>query len=121
MARRERRPTANQNEESIIAAIPMISRKFTDRTGRAWVVAESPPRLLALLGRRERRGAPRSHAREPGRAGSRLATRELDVPCLQFESSRERRRLSPIPSAWAEMREDELEDLLGASTPAPPA
>jgi len=43
------------------------------------------------------------------------------VPCLHFEASHECRRLTPIPLGWEEMREDELEELLSASTVLPEA
>jgi hypothetical protein len=39
----------------------------------------------------------------------------------KLESARQRRQLTPIPSGWEEMREDELEDLLGASPLLPRA
>lgn len=97
----------------------MIRRSFTDRDGRAWTVSEAPPRVLTLIGARERRNAPRSHGRVAGAA--RFATRDLATPCLQFESARHRRQLTPIPARWDEMREDELEDLLGAATVLPEA
>jgi hypothetical protein len=103
--------------ESVIANIAMIRRTFTDRDGVAWTVAESPPRVLTLIRPRERRHEPRTHDRVVGAA--RFATRDLGVPCLQFESARQRRQLTPIPSGWEEIREDELEDLLGASTLLP--
>ena len=90
----------------------MITRTFTDRNGRAWAVSASPPRALTLIPPRERRHEPRSHERVIGAA--RFATRDLGVPCLHFESSRERRQLTPIPAGWEEMPEDELEDLLVA-------
>ncbi|HXT17474.1 MAG TPA: hypothetical protein VN706_17670 [Gemmatimonadaceae bacterium] len=92
----------------------MIRRSFTDRDGVAWTVAESPPRVLTLIRARERRGEPRSRGRVAGAA--RFATRDLDMPCLRFESARQRRQVTPIPSGWEEMPEDELEDLLGTST-----
>jgi hypothetical protein len=92
-----------------------IRRTFTDRTGAEWSVAESRPRVLRLVSPRERRSEPRS-GRRPD-ATERLGTRSLDVPALEFESLREDRQLTPIPVGWEQMRDDELEDLLGASRP----
>lgn len=92
----------------------MIRRRFTDRDGLAWTVAESPPRVLTLIRPRERRNEPRTLDRVVGAA--RFATRGLGLPCLHFESPGQRRQLTPIPSGWEEMKEDELEGLLNAST-----
>jgi hypothetical protein len=92
-----------------------VRRTFTDRTGAEWSVAESPPRVLRLVLPRERRSEPRS-GRRPDPA-ARLGTRSLNVPALEFESLREDRQLTPIPPGWEQMRDDELEDLLGASRP----
>ena len=95
----------------------MIRRGFTDRAGRVWTVTESPPRVLTLIRPRERRQEPRVQERVVGAA--RFATRGLGVPCLLFESSGMRRQLTPIPSAWEEMGEGALEQLLDASRVAP--
>jgi len=111
--------TTSDDDESVIGAIVMIRRSFTDRDGVAWTVAESPPRVLTLIRRRDRRHEPRSRVRAVGAA--RFATRDLSVPCLQFESARYRRQLTPIPLGWEEIPEDQLEDLLGASTSLPTA
>lgn len=108
-----------ESPDSVIGTIVMVRRGFTDRTGRDWTVTESPPRVLTLVRPRERRHEERVHERVVGAA--RFATRGLGVPCLLFESSDSRRRLTPIPSAWEEMQEDELEDLLSDSTVLPKA
>jgi len=97
----------------------MIRRNFTDRDGLAWTVAESPPRVLTIIHRRERRKEPRTQQRIVGKA--RRAMLGLGVPCLRFESAREHRQLTPIPAGWEQMGEDELEDLLGVSTALPEA
>jgi len=93
-------------------------RTFTDRYGVEWTVTESLPRDAAAETSRERRSEPRSQPRSRARSrrAVNLATRDLDLPSLQFESSRQRRRLAPIPPGWEQMPHDELEDLLGAST-----
>jgi hypothetical protein len=90
----------------------MVRRKVVDRDGIEWAVAESPPPVLTLVPR-DRRSEPRSQPRTVG--APRPAMRPLELPFLQFESSHERRQLTPIPSDWDTMPEDELEDLLGAS------
>ena len=92
---------------------PVIHRTFTDRTGCAWTVSESPPRLLTLIADRERRSEPRSRRRHAG--GTPFATRDLGLPSLLFESSHERRQLTPIPPQWGAMPDDQLEHLLGES------
>jgi hypothetical protein len=97
----------------------MIRRSFTDRDGLAWTVAESPPRVLTSIHRRERRKEPRTQQRVFGAA--RRATHDLGAPCLQFESARQRRQLTPIPAGWEQMGEVELEELLGASRALPEA
>jgi hypothetical protein len=103
----------------VIGTIAMMRRSFTDATGVEWAVVESPPRVLTLIRPRERRGEERMRERVVGAA--RFATRGAGVPCLHFEASHERRRLTPIPTGWEEMREDELAGLLSASTLMPEA
>ncbi len=103
----------------MIGSIAMMRRSFTDATGVEWAVVESPPRVLTLIRPRERHGEMR--LLERGVGASRFATRGLGVPCLHFEASHERRQLTPIPTGWEEMREDELEELLSASTLMPEA
>jgi hypothetical protein len=102
----------------VIGTISQMRRSFTDTTGVEWAVVESPPRMLTLIRPRERRGEPRLLERV---VGARFATRGLGVPCLHFEASHERRQLTPIPTGWEEMREDELEELLSASSLMPEA
>ncbi|MEO6878213.1 MAG: hypothetical protein ABI205_07000 [Gemmatimonadaceae bacterium] len=63
---------------------------------------------------RERRAEARS-AERTFPAAERLTTRPLDLPWLCFESSTERRRLSPMPNGWYDLPDDELEDLIGLS------
>ena len=111
--------TADDGDEDVIGTISMMRRSFTDATGVEWAVVESPPRVLTLIRPRERRGEPRLLAGVVGAA--RFATRDLGAPCLHFEASHERRQLTPIPTGWEEMREDELEELLSASSLMPEA
>lgn len=109
----------DEGDEDVIGTISMMRRSFTDAAGVEWVVVESPPRVLTLLRPRERHGEPRLLQRVVGAA--RFATRGLGVPYLHFEASHERRQLTPIPTGWEEMPEDELEELLSASTVMPEA
>ena len=78
-----------------------------------WTVSESPPRVLTLITDRERRSEPRSRRRDSG--GTRFATRDFGLASLLFESSHGRRQLTPVPSNWETVPDDELEDLLGES------
>jgi len=100
-----------ETDGRVIGSIMMLRRKFSDREGVERTVAESPPHVVTLV-QRDRRSEPRSQLRAVG--APRLATRPLELPFLQFESSRERRQLMPIPPHWDTMLEDDLEDLLGA-------
>ncbi len=90
-------------------------RQFTDRSGTRWMVTEKAETARMVPEPRERRTAPRTGQRPVDR-GKRLATRTLDLPWLCFESARETRRLSSIPAGWAQLAEDELEDLLADTT-----
>jgi hypothetical protein len=76
-----------------------------------WSVSEKTDATSTEEGPRERRSEPRSGSRAPAKA-NRLTTRTLALPWLCFESARETRRLSAVPSRWEELPEDELEDLL---------
>jgi hypothetical protein len=111
--------TSGDRDDFVIGTITMIRRSFTDTTGVAWLVSESPPRVLTLIRPRERRREEPRPERVVGAA--RFATRDVGVPCLHFEASHECRRLTPIPLGWEGMREDELEELLSASTVMPEA
>lgn len=92
------------------------TRQFTDRSGVRWRVyevagASASPESSAP---RERRTEVRSANRTAPKT-KRLTTRPLELSWLCFESRAERRRVSPVPSAWEGMAEDELEDLMGQS------
>ena len=90
-----------------------VSRTFNDLGGRRWEVWEVHPTAV------ERRSAT-AKAAELSPSGDRRRRSEPRVripPHLQqgwlaFESSRERRRLGPIPQGWASMSEPELSELL---------
>jgi hypothetical protein len=92
----------------------MPHRNFTDRSGVGWTVSEIA-KGLPFAGRRDRRGDPYS-GRRPITA-LQFAMRPFGLPWLCFESSGERRRLARVPARWDELREDQLERLLGESAP----
>jgi hypothetical protein len=89
-------------------------REFTDRAGVRWRVSVVHDTPAADAAPRERRAQSRSGPRLSPKA-KRLGTRPLELPWLCFESKTERRRVSPAPSGWEELAEDELEDLMGNS------
>ncbi|MDB4873980.1 MAG: hypothetical protein JWM41_426 [Gemmatimonadetes bacterium] len=89
-------------------------REFTDRAGVLWRVSVVHDTHATDAGPRERRANARSAVRDSPKA-KRLGTRPLELPWLCFESRTERRRVSPAPSGWEELAEDELEDLMGNS------
>jgi hypothetical protein len=79
------------------------SRTFTDAKGISWTVREIanpsvPPKLATLLGNDRRQGG-----------------------WLVFESSNEKRRLSPYPTSWLSFTDAELEASCGRAVSAPPA
>jgi hypothetical protein len=93
---------------------PAAVREFTDRTGVLWRVSIAHDTTTGTTEPRERRANVRSTARDAPTA-KRLGTRPLELPWLCFESKSERRRVSPAPSGWEELAEDELEDLMANS------
>ena len=72
----------------------MAYREFTDRTGVSWRAWDTRPHSAANVRARYAGG------------------------WLSFESARERRRLHPIPEAWADAPEHELWGWLAAAEPA---
>jgi hypothetical protein len=89
----------------------MAHRSFHDEMGREWEVWEVVPtaveRRIAKPAARpapvERRKVSETRVVVPDR---------LQKGWLAFQSGRERRRLSPIPSDWPEMTVSELLELL---------
>lgn len=92
----------------------MRHRVFTDRNGIRWTVSEVTKEAPAFVENRERRAEARSQNRRTAES-TRLTARPRDLPWLSFESVTTRRRVSSVPADWDELREDELEDLLGDS------
>ena len=88
----------------------MEHRTFEDRTGVRWRVAEIPGESPLGAKGRERRGETRSARKTPN---STMTTRPHAWLC--FESASERRKVPRVPSGWALLADDLLEDLLGRS------
>ena len=81
-----------------------LPREFTDSVGVTWTVREitpgpMPPKLLAMLGEDRRQGG----------------------WLLFLSADGERRRLSPVPAAWAELPDFELERWCMRARRVPPA
>jgi hypothetical protein len=94
----------------------MAHRAFRDADGRSWEVWDVQPSSVerraeraggkAFVGReRRRRSEPRVRIGEEFRDG-----------WLAFQSGRDRRRLAPVPTGWAGLRDDQLIELLARST-----
>ena len=104
----------------------MPHRAFTDATGVLWQVWEVIPqwsdRRTGVARRdaadraeaaavRDQRRVPDRRRGLPDRLPRIRLGNGLDGGWLAFESDRERRRLSPIPSGWEQASESELERL----------
>ena len=72
----------------------MALRELTDAAGSRWVVWDTAPATLAGLAEEYRGG------------------------WLTFDNGTERRRLAPVPEAWAALPDDRLALLLHAAVPA---
>ena len=98
----------------------MAQREFVDTAGVRWQVWSVVPSTV------DRREVPdrRAETREQRERRTRRELRVRMDPMLAkgwlvFESAHEKRRLSPIPDAWAERRDEELIALLFEATLAP--
>jgi hypothetical protein len=102
-------------------------RNFTDSAGSDWRVWDVTPYTTYATERRatDRRvsgdaayiGPERRAGRERRVRTPRLMTPGLETGWLCFESEREKRRLTPIPSGWEACAPDELEDLVRQAQP----
>lgn len=108
----------------------MAHRVFVDATAREWLVWDVIPQAA------ERRDVPDGD--EPGRntpggltaldrrSGSRIDSARRHLPAemaegwLCFESGSEKRRLAPIPPAWDQLTDGELERLMQHAQRATP-
>jgi hypothetical protein len=75
----------------------MAYREFTDDAGTTWRAWDTYPGSAANV--------------RPGYEGG----------WLGFESEGERRRLAPVPAAWADASDDELRAMLASAHPSRPA
>lgn len=89
----------------------MAHRTFHDEVGRSWDVWDVVPTAVE---RRIAQGAPRPPAVERRRVKEArvVVPDRLQKGWLAFQSGKERRRLTPIPTDWDDMTVSELLDLL---------
>ena len=103
----------------------MAHRSFLDAAGTEWTVYDVNPRAderrshdrRDTLGDSEATGDRRTEDRRATVGGVRPV--RLTRGWLCFESSRERRRLQPIPERWHLLPDAELAGLLGQARIAP--
>ena len=112
---------------AVQASSGMAYRIFTDRSGVEWTVYDVVPRPDERRSRDRRDRSPESDDAHPERrSDDRRATVTTARPIrltrgwLCFESSRERRRLQPIPAEWHSRSDAELASLLDEARIAPP-
>lgn len=98
----------------------MASREFTDHRGRRWLVWEVETTLAERRrGLPDRRPEPRADRRVSRRP--RLAVKAMYVNgWLAFEAPGDRRRLVPVPAAWDQATDAELEAMCDRAAPARP-
>ncbi|MBC7674207.1 MAG: hypothetical protein H7247_17450 [Polaromonas sp.] len=91
-------------------------RTFTDVAGVEWEVWEVYPRLLERRLMRERRAARRGTLeRRHVPVGRPTQPREILGGWLAFQSRLERRRFVPVPDAWEDVTDHELQGYLSRS------
>ena len=103
----------------------MTSRRFTDALGVEWMVLHVKPALTERRSRKDRRvknvgpkpGQPDRRKGQDRRRGSDTGPRvrldpNLAPGWLAFEGGGERRRLTPVPSDWLTLSDQELRQLL---------
>lgn len=93
-------------------------RRFDDDEGREWEVWEVHPALVERRLNADRRDASQQNA-EGRRVGEIRfpIPRELDGGWLAFQSGTEKRRLSPIPTQWMTLSDEDLLVLLRRAMP----
>jgi hypothetical protein len=90
----------------------MAHREFDDGNGVHWQVWEVIPQSVERRALRERRIAPRDARERRKRHEVRLRVSNGAVPgWLVFESDHMKRRLRPIPHAWFDVSDSELESM----------
>ena len=94
----------------------MDTRTFIDVMGTEWQVWEVYPRLVERRLLRERRAERRGYEeRRHVQVGRPTLPRQILGGWLAFQSKHERRRLIPVPDAWEELTDRELQALLAHS------
>jgi hypothetical protein len=101
----------------------MALRTFTDATGTEWQVYDVVPRPEERRHYDRRTPTGQSAVERRGDEDRRLtvgrlsALSDLGLGWLCFDRGDQRRRLAPIPEAWAQASEAELERYLGIARP----
>jgi hypothetical protein len=104
------------NAMTISAPLSSDTREFTDVLGNQWIVWEVYPRLIERRMLRERRSLRRGTLdRRHQPVGRATLPRQILGGWLAFQSSHERRRVSPVPDDWEELADRELRSLLAVS------
>lgn len=96
----------------------MALRDFTDSNGNRWRVWNVSPHL-PLQGEAD---APEDYAPSDGDRADALHLQHRLVPGLEggwlcFEADEEKRRLNPIPEAWDQLEDPDLQRLLEQAAP----
>jgi hypothetical protein len=94
-------------------------RQFEDEHGSSWEVWEVHPAVVERRLNADRRAVPRV---TPDRRGAGTDVRfpiprELEGGWLTFQTATEKRRLSPIPSHWMALGDEELAELCRRARP----
>ena len=100
----------------------MAKRQFKTDDDDTWIVWDVHPEDLGRLAYDRRAASPAAEgsARAEGsRRSERLVHPELQHGWLCFQSGTDKRRLTPIPTAWHELPDAVLRELLDAAIPAP--
>jgi hypothetical protein len=93
-------------------------RRFEDDEGRSWEVWEVHPAQVERRLNADRRASPRGSAERRQTAEVRFPIpRELEGGWLTFQCEDEKRRLSPIPSHWMTLSDEDLMTLSHSARP----
>jgi hypothetical protein len=104
----------------------MAHRELTDSSGNDWLIFDVTPRSLEERRQHNRRTSVELAGDEERREDDRRVTVGSHPPrltkgwlCFERQTTRERRRLQPIPDRWHTLPDHELEQLLNRARPAP--
>jgi len=101
----------------------MSHKEFVDETGRRWAVWDVRPDAIASqLGhdRQERQSATGDVVVRSSRGALQFVASDLRQGWLAFRSADESKRLSPIPSGWEGMADQDLARLAREAKPFRP-